>query len=113
MPRTLTRSELSQLADSLATVLAAVRAGDLGASTAMTYPIEGAVVALKGVLGGSTDQLLERLTGSVVIANDPPPSRPLRTLTAGTPSSVSCHPCAEASASSGLRIVLAPSFWTT
>ena len=64
MPRTLTRSELTQLAESLAAVLAAIRAEELDASTAMTYRIEGALVALQVALGGSADQFLERLARS-------------------------------------------------
>lgn len=45
------RTDLAALADQLAATLDAIAAGDLDASAAMRYRLEGAVVALRVTLG--------------------------------------------------------------
>lgn len=61
VPRALSRSDIASLAESLAKLLAFVRSGEMDASVAMTYRIEGAVVALQAVLGADREAILERL----------------------------------------------------
>lgn len=50
-PRPLTRAQTTAMADHLRSTLAAIDAGELTASTAMRYRLEGAVSALDAVLG--------------------------------------------------------------
>jgi hypothetical protein len=47
----LTRSEIAELADRLRGLIAMVDNGEMSATTAMTYRLQGAVVALDAVLG--------------------------------------------------------------
>jgi hypothetical protein len=49
--RPLTRGEISELADRLRGLIAMVDNGEMSASTAMRYRLQGAVVALEAVLG--------------------------------------------------------------
>lgn len=58
--RPLSRAELSDLADRLRTMLAAIESGGLDATTAMRYRLEGALSALEMALGRPSS-LLEDL----------------------------------------------------
>ena len=49
--RPLSRRELAELADRLRGLLDMIEAGEMSATTAMTYRLEGAVVAVDAVLG--------------------------------------------------------------
>jgi len=49
--RPLTRGEIAELADRLWVLINMIDAGEMSATTAMTYRIQGAVVALEAVLG--------------------------------------------------------------
>ncbi len=49
------------LTESLRRLLAAIEAGDLVASTATRYRIEGAVVALEALAGADPETIFERL----------------------------------------------------
>jgi hypothetical protein len=51
MPRRLSNQETRKLADDLAGLLDRIQAGELDASIAMTYRVEGALTALQAVLG--------------------------------------------------------------
>jgi len=62
--RALSRRELEGLVATLNQLQAAIRSGELDASTAMTYRIEGAVTALMAISGGSADEVLARLTAA-------------------------------------------------
>jgi len=55
--RPLTRTEITELADRLRGLIAMVDNGDMSASTAMSYRMQGAVVALDAVLGRNSSQL--------------------------------------------------------
>ena len=55
MTHRLTRDEVSALAADLRALLARLDAGDLDASTAVRYRLQGAVVALGAVLGDLAD----------------------------------------------------------
>ncbi|HVA07822.1 MAG TPA: hypothetical protein VNG12_13870 [Acidimicrobiales bacterium] len=61
MPRSLSRSEIEQLAASIDSLLDRIRAGELEASTANTYRLEGAVVALRVALGERSADLGDAL----------------------------------------------------
>jgi hypothetical protein len=54
MPRRLTNEEIRKLAEALAGLLNRIRTGELVASTAMSYRLEGALTALQAVLGESS-----------------------------------------------------------
>lgn len=60
MARSLSKTEIRQLAGSIGAVLDAVRVGDLDTSVGTANRLEGALVALEAVLGNST-HALERL----------------------------------------------------
>ena len=55
MTRRLTRDEVSALASDLRALLARIDAGDLTASTAVRYRLQGAVVALGAASGDLAD----------------------------------------------------------
>lgn len=61
MPRT--RPAVQALAASIRSTLALIDAGSLSASTATTYRLQGAVVAVDSVLGGDQKDVLSSLTG--------------------------------------------------
>jgi hypothetical protein len=54
--RPLTRAEVAELADRLRGLIDMIEAGEMSATTAMTYRLKGAVVALDAVLGSGSDQ---------------------------------------------------------
>lgn len=51
MSKALSRAEVAALADDLKRMLASIEAGDLDATTAMRYRIEGAIAVLEVVQG--------------------------------------------------------------
>jgi len=59
--RGLSRAEAAELARSLSLVLERIQAGELTAPVGTVYRLEGAVVALRRVLGERPDDLLEEL----------------------------------------------------
>jgi hypothetical protein len=63
--RPLTRAEVAELADRLRGLLAMVNEDRLGATTGMTYRMQGAVTALDEVLG-SDASLLDYLANSYI-----------------------------------------------
>ena len=52
--RPLTRGEIGELADQLRDLITMTESGEMTATTAMTYRLQGAVVALDAVLGHKT-----------------------------------------------------------
>jgi hypothetical protein len=61
VPKPLSRSEVQELAESVRLLLVRVRDGELSASTATTYRLEGALIALRGTLGERSGDLVEEL----------------------------------------------------
>jgi hypothetical protein len=57
MAKPLTRAEVASLADTIGRFLVAIRGNELDASLAMTYRLEGALVALEAVLGEAGEAL--------------------------------------------------------
>jgi len=62
--RALTKDEISSLAEEMRRLLSAIESGDLEASVAMRYRIEGAITVLQVVTGESNRKGFD-------IANDP------------------------------------------
>lgn len=65
----MTRAETEALAASLAALLAKIDAGELTATPSLRYRLEGALVALRAVLGDASDALRD-LLGEDLIADD-------------------------------------------
>jgi hypothetical protein len=65
----MTNDEVQELAETLRRLLALMDAGDLVASTATQYRLQGALAALEGVLGRSST-----LVADLSVADEPPPA---------------------------------------
>lgn len=61
VPRSLTRSQVEQLAESTRALLDRIRSGELAARPETIHRLEGALVALQAVLGAPDDALRELL----------------------------------------------------
>ncbi len=61
VPRQLSRGQVQELARSIRLVLDQIDGGELAASAATTYRLEGAVVALLTALGERSEDLVEDL----------------------------------------------------
>ncbi len=75
----LTRGEIAELADRLRGLIAMVDNGEMTASTAMRYRLEGAVVALEVAVGrnpATSDDILEAMV-SFLAASPPGRRRPI------------------------------------
>lgn len=59
MPRSLTRTQVEQLAESTRALLEQIRTGDLAARPEMVHRLEGALVALQVVIGASRDLIAD------------------------------------------------------
>ena len=57
----MTRGDVEALADAIAALLAKVESGELAATTPMRHRLEGALVALRAVLGDASDALRDLL----------------------------------------------------
>lgn len=57
----MTRAEVAALADAIAAVLAKIESGELAATPPMRHRLEGALVALRAVLGDASDALHDLL----------------------------------------------------
>jgi hypothetical protein len=62
----LTRGEIRELADRLRDLIATVDNGEMSATTAMRYRLQGAVMALEAVLGGTGGWVSDDLVGAMV-----------------------------------------------